>query len=377
MATDKKGRKLPKGIRQRYDGYEGRFMHEGQEYLVHGATITETQKLMEDLRYKVRHGIIASSHKVIFSEWFNEWFEDYEKIKAKESTCNVYKNLYHLHLKKPLGKKKLCDIRAEHIQKLFNNMAENGCSISTIQLTKAVLDGCIKQATRNRLIDNNPLKAVTLPTTKAKPKKVREAMTKEEQALFMEYAKDSQYYNLFAVLLRTGMRSGEIRGLQYKDIDKKNGVIHIRRTAYYTAEQGIYTNTPKTKTSMRDIPLTDDILSFLNAEKKRQLEYNKAVSIEQYVFCDINGQIVKQEYMQREIKRIVGKIVNDGHELKTHVTMHVFRHTFATRAIEAGMPPQVLKTILGHSSLAMTMDLYSHVLPDTKASEMQKIASAF
>ena len=65
MATDKKGRKLPKGIRQRYDGYEGRFMHEGQEYLVHGATITETQKLMEDLRYKVRHGIIASSHKVI------------------------------------------------------------------------------------------------------------------------------------------------------------------------------------------------------------------------------------------------------------------------------------------------------------------------
>lgn len=201
-------------------------------------------------------------------------------------------------------------------------MAENGCSISTIQLTKAVLDGCIKQATRNRLIDNNPLKAVTLPTTKAKPKKVREAMTKEEQALFMEYAKDSQYYNLFAVLLRTGMRSGEIRGLQYKDIDKKNGVIHIRRTAYYTAEQGIYTNTPKTKTSMRDIPLTDDILSFLNAEKKRQLEYNKAVSIEQYVFCDINGQIVKQEYMQREIKRIVGKIVNDGHELKTHVTMH-------------------------------------------------------
>ena len=128
---------------------------------------------------------------------------------------------------------------------------------------------------------------------------------------------------------------------------------------------------------MRDIPLTDDILFFLNAEKKRQLEYNKAVSIEQYVFCDINGQIVKQEYMQREIKRIVGKIVNDGHELKTHVTMHVFRHTFATRAIEAGMPPQVLKTILGHSSLAMTMDLYSHVLPDTKASEMQKIASAF
>ena len=80
--------------------------------------------------------------------------------------------------------------------------------------------------------------------------------------------------------------------------------------------------------------------------------------------------------MQAEIERVIRRIRAEGHEFE-RITPHIFRHTFATRAIEAGMQPQVLKTILGHSSLAMTMDLYSHVLPDTKAAEMEKIAGVF
>ena len=85
---------------------------------------------------------------------------------------------------------------------------------------------------------------------------------------------------------------------------------------------------------------------------------------------------MSRDRLQAEINRIVKRIQTDGHDFP-RITPHIFRHTFATRAIEAGMPPQVLKTILGHSSLAMTMDLYSHVLPDTKAAEMEKIAGAF
>ena len=85
---------------------------------------------------------------------------------------------------------------------------------------------------------------------------------------------------------------------------------------------------------------------------------------------------MSRDRLQAEINRIVNHIRADGHDFP-RITPHIFRHTFATRAIEAGMPPQVLKTILGHISLAMTMDLYSHVLPDTKAAEMEKIAGAF
>ena len=98
--------------------------------------------------------------------------------------------------------------------------------------------------------------------------------------------------------------------------------------------------------------------------------------IDRYLFCTEKGEPLGRQRVQYEIDRITKQITAAGHDFP-RITAHVFRHTFATRAIEAGMQPQVLKTILGHSSLAMTMDLYSHVLPDTKADEMEKIANVF
>ena len=190
----------------------------------------------------------------------------------------------------------------------------------------------------------------------------------------MEYAKESYLYFFFAVMLRTGMRSGEIRGLKYTDIDKKAGVIHVVRTLKYIEGQGYLEDTPKTRTSTRDIPLTEDLLKYLD-EQKNYWGF-RVERIDRYLFCNENGEALSRERVQGEIDRTIERIREAGHDFP-RITSHVFRHTFATRAIESGMQPQILKTILGHSSLAMTMDLYSHVLPDKKAEEMQKIANAF
>lgn len=190
----------------------------------------------------------------------------------------------------------------------------------------------------------------------------------------MEYAKDSYLYNFFAVMLRTGMRNGEMRGLKYTDIDKKKNVIHVQRTLKYIEGKGYMEDTPKTRTSTRDIPLTPDLKNLL--EDQRKFWGFKVERIDRYLFCNEKGEPLSRDRVQRETNRIVKQIVAAGNQFD-HITPHVFRHTFATRAIEAGMQPQVLKTILSHSSLAMTMDLYSHVLPNTKAEEMQKIADVF
>ena len=372
MAVDKRGRKLPKGIQQRYDGYEARPMIKGKRYLIHGKTISDVQQQVAELKYKLAHGLFVEKKKVTFEEWFNIWMQEYKKGRVKAGTLASYQKYYNGCIKQRLGTVYMTDIRGEHIQRFYNELAKEGYAVSSIKVVSAVLNGCFSQALKNGLIERNPIDSATLP--RQTEKKTRQALSKEQQELFMEYAKESYLYNLFAVMLRTGMRSGEIRGLKYTDIDKKKNVIHVQRTLKYLEHKGFFEDTPKTRTSMRDIPLTKDTLSLLEAQ--RALWGFKIMNLNGYLFCTENGDPLSRERVQGEIDRIVKQIRAAGNEFD-RITSHVFRHTFATRAIEAGMQPQVLKTILGHSTLAMTMDLYSHVMEDVKADEMEKIAKVF
>ncbi len=379
MAVDKRGRKLPKGIRQRYADFEGRFMYQGKRYLVHGKTVTETQKTMTELKYKLEHGLYVEKNKMTFDEWYNTWMKEYKENRVKIGTYTCYHKYYKSVIKERFGNKLLTDIRGEHIQKFYNDLIKDGYALSTITVISAVINGCLQQAMRNGLIERNPVRLAEIPrkTAKSLPgaeKRSRQAMTIEQQALFMEYAKDSYLYHFFEVMLRTGLRSGEMRGIKPFDVDRKKYVLHVRRTVEYISGKGYIEDTPKTQTSARDIPLTAAILEHIDA----QMRYwgFTVIKMDQYLFCDETGGVLKKERVQAEIDRIIKRIRAAGYDFP-RITSHVFRHTFATRAIEAGMQPQVLKTILGHSSLAMTMDLYSHVLPDTKAEEMQKIANVF
>ena len=267
---------------------------------------------------------------------------------------------------------KVSDIRGEHIQKFYNDLEKEGYAVSSIKIVAAILNGCMERAMKNGLIERNPVTLAELP--RQKEKVTRQAMSREQQELFMKYAKESYLYIFFAVMLRTGMRNGEMRGLKYSDVDKKKNVLHVQRTLKYIEGQGYFEDTPKTQTSKRDIPLTEDLVDLL--EEQRNYWGFKVERMDRYLFCNESGQPLSRDRVQAEIDRIVKRIKLDGYDFP-HITPHIFRHTFATRAIEAGMSPQVLKSILGHSSLAMTMDLYSHVLPDIKLSEMEKIARAF
>lgn len=380
MALDANGKKLPPGIRlkkkgetRKQDLFEIRVKREGKSYSVYARGISEAKKAKTDLAYKLDHGTFIEKTKITFGKWFDTWINEYKKNRVKNSTLNEYQKYYNGCLKDRLGSKKLADIRGEHIQKLYNELIEEDYAISTIKIISTVINGCFRQAFKNGLIEKNPVELAELPRQTGK-KKGRMAMTKDQQNLFMEYAKASYLYNFFAVMLRTGMRSGEVRGLKYIDIDKKDNVLHVQRTLKYIEGIGYLEDTPKTKTSMRDIPLTTEILDIL--ERQKNYWDFKIVRLDRYLFCNENGDPLSRERVQGEIDRTIKRIREAGYDFP-RITSHVFRHTFATRAIEAGMAPQVLKTILGHSSLAMTMDLYSHVLPDVKAEEMKKIANVF
>ena len=233
----------------------------------------------------------------------------------------------------------------------------------------------------SREIQKNPVERTVMP--KLEEDTEWRVLTKEEQTLFLKYCKETYYGDIFEVALATGMRNGEIRALEWSDVDFENRIIHVTGTMIYT-DQKYKKGSPKTKSSRRDIPMLDNVYRILKERRKQQLsnkmllgkEWNVTDGLDDLVFTTGFGGVLSGNTLKYYLNHIQELILRDEHEFE-HIHVHTLRHTFATRCIENGMPPQVLKTIMGHSSLAMTMDLYSHVLPDTKAEEMKKIANCF
>ena len=380
--TDTREKKLPKGITLRADGYYmGRFTYYGERHTLYDKDIKTLKKKLDDLRYELEHGLYAKESIITVDNWFHTWIEQYKKPTVKQGTVGVYEDTYDSYIKKPFGKKKLKDLRPEQIQNLYNTLNTKGFSRNTIELVSVVLSGMYKQAYKNQIIRINPVPLATLP--KMPERKERRVLSKDEQQFFLETAKNHQYYYIFELALSTGMRSGELRGLEWKDIDFQNRIIHVRGTLVQN-RYGFYKDTPKTQSSYRDIPMLNNVYNLLKQRKRQQSEqkillgsdWKTLDGLENLVMTTSTGHPLGKGYLNNAIDTLTARIQKTRPEFK-ELTPHTMRHSLATRCIENGMEPQVLKTILGHSKLSMTMDLYAHVLPDTKSREIQKIAKLF
>ena len=385
MAKDKNGKQLPKGISQRKDGlYMGRFQYEGELYpSIYDKDLKVLEKKLNDLRYEVTHQMYTQSSKVTVGEWFDMWLKDYRGIRIKPGTQEVYRNTFNAHIKPAIGKKRVTSIRMEQIQKIYNSMANSNYAEGTIKLVGVILYGMFKQAVKSELISRNPVAMATIP--KAKERKERVVLTAEQQKQFQTYAKTwSEHFRIFLLALCTGMRNGEVRGLFWSDIDFENRVIYVTGTLKYVKGIGHYKGTPKTKTSKRDIPMLGVCYDLLLEQRQNQEDQKNLLGewweplkgLENLVFTSNDGKPVSREKVTAELNKIINKM-HDDHVNIPQFTFHSLRHTFATRGLEQGISLKIMQTILGHTTLAMTSDLYSHVLPTTKAQEMEKMAEVF
>lgn len=378
MGKNLKGKELGVGFTQRQDGrYECKVTLNGKRRTFYDKKLSDLRKTVNDAKYESEHGICSSNReRLTLDDWHKIWRETYKVGHIKGSTLQKYDENYNVHIKDYLGEILLQDIKPTMVQNFINHLDKKGLATGTIKYIRAILSNIYEVAVQNDLLVKNPCQHLQIPK---KPQKVKQALTQEEQSRFLQESKlHSSYYPIFFTALSTGMRVNEILALTWDDVNFKQGTISINKTLVVLNKKHAF-QAPKTVSSKRVIPLKSELKTLLATQKINQNNFKtnhperwKPLNLECFdnlIFTSKNGTPINYTDSNIGIKRIVDRINNTekilSKEKKTerfmeYFSMHTLRHTFATRCFEEGIEPKIVQEILGHSNIAMTMDIYTH-----------------
>lgn len=331
------------------------------------------------------------AHSTTFDRWLWEdpyltdflgyWFYQVEKNSVKPSTAATFHELIYSHITPELGTYHLSELNLFLLQSFFNQKYENGrldkkggLAYQTINSIYTILNTALRYAERNGILDKNHCVDVRLP--KREWKQVR-AFTRDEQKKVENAALEFKNPNGIGIILclYTGIRIGELCALRISDVDISNRMLHIQRTLERIKcfeENGprtmLYEGRPKSHSSIRDIPLPDFLVkslwNYIN-------QYRADVSEDAPFISGKSGNSIEPRVYQKYFQTILGKAG------VKNANFHCLRHTFATRALEAGVDPKTLSELLGHSNASITMNIYAHSLYEHKFEAMERLASVY
>ena len=372
MGKDLKGKELGEGIVQRANGtYQARFVDKfGKRRQKKSKKLQEVRQWLADATYIDKHSDLDQAADMLVDAWFDYWI-GIKKQTVRPNTVRNYSERYERNIKGVIGNKLLTDVKPIHCQKIFSDMADEGYKTTTIYQTRIVLYNMFEFARENDVLIANPCKK-SLKSDMGKPSDKKEALTIDVQKKFLEAVVGYSYENQYRFVLQTGLRTGELIGLKWGDIDFENRTMKIERTMEYRYKVGEWrVGPPKSKSGYRTIPLTDEAIRILENQRSKNKSL-KLVPMEwkDIVFLCRKGTPVKNSTYDTGLFKYCDRVGIP------RFSMHVLRHTFATRCIEGGMKPKTLQKILGHSNIGITMNLYVHITEDEKHREIDLVADA-
>ncbi|NPV44790.1 MAG: site-specific integrase, partial [Firmicutes bacterium] len=305
--------------------------------------------------------------KITFGEWLDKWLVEYKKGQIKPTTYESYEVIINAHIKPALGNIPLAKLQPHMLQAFYNDRLESGLSTRRVHYCHTIIHQALKQSVKEGLLPRNPAEATSPPAIKNKQMR---PLTEEELLKFLDVAKDDRLYAAYVVAATTGLRRGELLGLCWDCVDLEQGIITVKRQLILLKKKGlILEETTKTKSGKRTIVLPDDTVKELKAHRKRQAQekllLGEAYEDHNLVFCTEKGTPLDPRNFTRHFKRLLKKA-----GLPTDIRLHDLRHTYATLLLKRGVPAKIVQELLGHSTITITLDLYSHV-----TLEMQKLAA--
>lgn len=402
---DSSGRKLPENIIQRKDGsYMWKKSINGKQYCEYAKTLGAIKTKRDIALGNIRNGAYKGKHEkmkedreqaekdITVNEWFFRWEKEYRVGKVRETTLQHNHAHYMCHFADNIGRMKLNEVKQIDIVKIYNQMKADGARNASLERYHTILMLLFKAAVDNDLIESSPAQgALSLPDEKAIEKRV---VTEEEEEIFFDYVLHNGYHRklapLFTVGFGTGMRIGEILALTWKDIDFENGIIHVTKTLSYLFDRikkkkMYFTITPpKTPESIRDVPMLPKVKEALLYQKEKGTKCKVTIDgYTDFVFCTKSGNTYTASNINHTLDVIVENINKKENEQAQiddrepvyfeRFSPHSMRHTFATRCYEKGMKPKVVQKILGHKSLDITLNVYTHVTESMIQDDIKKL----
>ncbi|SDY34816.1 site-specific integrase [Thermoactinomyces sp. DSM 45892] len=337
----------------------------------------DAEKAMIKAIYEMNQGIFVESNKITFGEFLCRWLEDYAQINCAPKTFEFYELVIQKHIIPSMGKLLLTQLKPMHIQNYYSKKLTNGrldgkggLSARSVHHHHRLLHEVLEHAVKWQLIFNNPVKATIPP----KPKKKRvNALTKEQVLTVLQLAGKLWCYPIIFFALNTGMRRGEILGLRWKDVDLEKRTISISYSLQRVKKKGLQLR-PATKTegSRRSLAISNSVVDMLKKVQTHQasnkLQVGEFYQDNGFVFSMSCGKPIDPHRVSKEFRHLVKK--SDG---IPYMSFHDLRHCHATLLLQQGEHPKVVSERLGHSTITLTMDTYSHVLPNMQKEAADKL----
>ena len=302
---------------------------------------------------------VASPASLTVEDYFRHRWLPSKQAAVRPSTLDSYRRLLDGHLFPCVGLRRLQTLRPEDLVGLYQKLTSaSGLSPKTVRNLHAVIKSGLKDATKWRLMDANPADSVTPP--RAVRPQIR-TWTAEQAAGFLQSTKGHPLHALWRLALTTGMRRGELLGLRWVDIDLSARQLAVRQTLVSVAYK-IELSEPKTPRSRRTIPRDDVTIEALAAHQS---------SGDGLVFVRPDDEPFHPDAVSKAFTRLVAAC-----ELP-RIRFHDLRHTFATHALAAGVQPKIVSDLLGHATVAFTLDTYAHALPAAHHHAVTAVADLF
>lgn len=339
-------------------------------------TIRGTKKDAETYLSKtlteISAGTFVESSPDTVEDYLKKWLETAAKPRLRENTYKEYEGLIERYVKPKLGAMRLSDLHPLNVQSFYTGLTAQKLSPRTVRFTHSVLTSAFKQAVRWRMLAHNPCDSVELPR---KASAEMQSLTPTEAACFLKEAESDRWSALFVLALATGLRPSEYLGLKWSDVNLERGVINVQRSLHWRSYRtgDWYFGEPKTPRSRRRIPLPSSVVRALVEHRKRQAEERMKAG-PQYknldlVFATGEGQpLIRLNVVQKHFKPILERA-----KLPGTVRLYDLRHSCATLLLAANENPKIVSERLGHASITLTMDTYSHVIPDMQQGASDKL----